>query len=111
MRKLTSLFIVLVLLLVPTLGYAASPWMDKTTYQDKVMGKLDFGFKNLLLGWTELFSEPHQYHMDKKNVFEGIGKGLLNGTLDTLGGALHLLTAPIQQIDVPLPDNGVHFDK
>ena len=110
MKKLLSLLLILVLL-APAVCFAASPWTTNTTYSDKVTGKLSYGFTNLTLGWLDLFYEPHRYHVEKKNIFLGIGKGIFDLVGNTVGGALHTVTFFIPQIDVPIPDNGVHFDK
>ena len=102
--RIMSLF--LVVLLLSTTAYAASPWTEKTTYKDKVLGKLEFGVKNTLGGWTELISRP----IKAKNKFVGVAEGLGNAVVYTLGGILHLITFPIPQIDIPLPNNGVSLE-
>lgn len=112
-------FLVAALMLVPSLSFAASPWTTKATYKEKMMGKLDFGVRNLLGGWTEILTEPHEECPcaeqnkgksagDKASgVVVGIFRGVAYGLIDTAGGALHLVTFPITQVDVPLPENGV----
>lgn len=110
MKKLTAFLIVLTVLIAPGMVLAASPWTEGKTYSEKTSGKLDFGFKNLALGWADLFYEPHRYQVEGKNVWAGIGKGLIDAPLNEIGGALHFVTFLIP-VDVPLPDNGVHFDK
>ena len=109
MKKITCLLVVLTMLVLPGAAFAASPWADGTTYGDKSMGKLKFGLKNLLLGWTDLFQEPHKAHKEGRNVFGGIGKGLIDTIGNEVGGALHTVTFFIPQIDVPLPENGVEY--
>ncbi len=93
---------------------AASPWTEGKTYKDKALGKLDFGFKNALGGWTAIFSEARKADPNCKckatATAKGIGRGLAYGLADTVGGILHILTFPIVQIDVPLPNNGVNLD-
>ena len=106
MKKMACL-LVLAILWMPAAGFAASPWADGATYGDRAMGKLKFGLKNLLLGWTDLFKEPHRYDMEHKNVMLGIGKGLVDTLANEVGGALHTVTFFIPQLDVPLPENGV----
>lgn len=81
-----------------------SPWRSEVTYGDQAKSKLGFGAKNLLLGWTELFTEP----VEQKSAL-GIGQGLGNAVMDTVGGFLHLVTFPFTSVDVPLPENGVNF--
>ncbi len=110
MRKAAALLLVVAILLACGSAFAASPWTEGVTYKDKVLGKLDFAVKNTLGGWTELFNRPIKYHKDGKNVSEGVLVGIGNAVVYTLGGALHLVTFPIPQIDVPLPNNGVSFE-
>jgi len=126
MKKTISLLVMLAVLLTPTLAFAASPWTEvfaaspwteKDTYAEKVTGKLEFGFKNLVGGWTEIFSRPGKYKEKEAgnvflrigNVFLGIGHGLLNAIVYTVGGAAHMVTFPIP-LDIPLPDNGVSLE-
>lgn len=110
MRKSMRILVVAVaILLVPSIVFAASPWTTETSWSGKATKKLIFGTKNLLGGWTELFSEPMNYHKEGKNVAEGIVKGFVNAIVFTIGGALHVVTFPIPQVDLPLPDNGVKW--
>jgi hypothetical protein len=110
MKKSVSLLIVLAILLAPTLAFAGSPWTEKTTYAEQVNGKLAFGAKNLLLGWTDLFYQPHAAQKDGKNPWGALGKALFTAPLITVGGAVHFVTFPIP-VDVPLPHGGVQLDK
>jgi len=96
---------------MPAVGLAASPWTEADTYGDKISGKLQFGLKNTLLGWTDLFFEP--IRASKKcescdSVWTGVGKGLTDAIVNEVGGAIHLVTFPLV-VDVPLPDDGVQF--
>jgi hypothetical protein len=100
-------FLVLVLLVTPSLVFAGSPWTSDTSYGAKASDKLDFGMKNLLGGWTSIFTEPWNYHKEGKNAFVGAGAGLLNAVVYTVGGALHVITFPVTALDIPLPKNGV----
>lgn len=97
----------LCVLLIPSTAFAASPWTEQTTYADKVKGKLDYGFKNALGGWTEVLTEPYDHCKGDQNILVGIKKGIWNAVADTAGGVLHLATFPLTQVDVPLPDGGV----
>ncbi len=99
----------LAILLLPTVAFAASPWTTQTTYGGKVMGKLDFGFKNALGGWTEIITQPKNHHKGAKDLLMGVGQGLANAVVYTVGGVLHLVTFPITNLDVPLPGNGVNL--
>jgi putative exosortase-associated protein (TIGR04073 family) len=99
-------------LFLPTVCLAASPWTEQTTYKDKAIGKFEFGIKNLGLGWTELITKPMDHYKEEKtvkNFLMGIKKGICHTVVYTVGGALHLATFPITQIDLPLPQNGVDF--
>lgn len=112
MKKLVFLFLMAISILsLSGIAYAASPWTEGKTYQDKVIGKLDFGFKNLLGGWTEIFTGPTKSKFQCKCVVTKsvvrVGKGVVYAIADTVGGALHVVTFPFPQIDVPLPNNGV----
>lgn len=101
-----AVWVALALVFAPSLASAASPWTEKTTYGEKTEGKLVFGVTNALLGWTDLFVEPNRYHNEGKNVWAGLGKGLVDGVLNEVGGAFHLVTFMIP-VDFPLPENGV----
>lgn len=100
------ILLVITLMLVPTLAFAASPWVDKTTYGDKISGKFTFGLTNTLLGWVDLFYEPNRYQNEGKNVWSGVGKGLVDTVANTVGGAFHLVTFMIP-VDFPLPEDGI----
>jgi hypothetical protein len=110
MKKLTALLMVMGILLIPAAGMAASPWTEKTTYSEKVIEKFSFGFKNLVLGVADIFYEPHRYQTEGKSAWAGLGKGLVDAPINVIGGALHLVTFLIP-VDIPLPDNGVNFEK
>lgn len=86
----------------------ASSWTTQTTYQERVKSKLEFGFKNGLTGWTEIFSEPYDAWQEKTNVLKGLARGLCNGVYDTVGGVLHLVTFPLDQVDIQLPEGGTN---
>ncbi|MBI4354216.1 MAG: hypothetical protein HY595_03165 [Candidatus Omnitrophica bacterium] len=105
-KRLGVWAVVLALVAAPTAAFAASPWASEATYVGKAKGKFVYGLKNGLLGWTEIFSEPAEAIQGGGNFFVGIGEGLFNGVGQTVGGALHLATFPIPQIDVPLPEGG-----
>ena len=90
-----------------TQDYTASPWTSESGWSSRAVGKLGFGAKNLLLGWTELFTEPKEAMDEGGNFFAGLGHGVVNALADTLGGAVHLVTFPITGLDAPLPEGGV----
>jgi len=105
MKKIMSLVVVLSMLLAPV-AFAASPWTEEKGYADKVSGKLQYGLTNTLLGWIDLFATPNQYSNEGKNVWAGVGQGLVNTVTNTVGGALQLVTFLIPA-DLPLPNGGV----
>ncbi len=95
---------------------ARSPWKDAPTYREQALQKFDFGAMNFLAGWTEIISQPFENYKQKNgkrnkfvSLFPGFGKGLLFGMVNTAGGFLHAATAPATMLDIPLPENGVHF--
>ena len=101
MKKILSLVVVLCMLLAP-LAFAASPWTEEKTYGEKTVGKLGFGLTNTVLGWTKLISTPNDYSSAGKNVWQGVGQGLMDAAVTTVLGAVQLVTFPIPA-DVPIP--------
>ncbi len=106
MKKVLGSLLILAVMLTPALAFAASPWTEKATYSERVGAKLEFGVKNTLLGWVDLFYEPNKAITDKGNVWGGLGKGIVDSLINTAGGAVHAVTFLIP-VDLPLPDNGV----
>lgn len=124
MTKRFGMWLAIGVLVAPALGYAesaspgarwtlsltpeytASPWTAEMGYGNRAGSKLLFGVKNLLLGWTELFTEPKEAIDAGENFFVGLGMGLKNGLFQELGGAVHLVTFPITSLDAPLPEGG-----
>ena len=90
-----------------TSDYTTSPWVAESGWANQAKGKLVFGLKNLLLGWTELVTEPKEAVNSGGNFFMGLGKGLKNALWDELGGVVHTVTFFVPQIDAPLPQGGV----
>ena len=110
MKKTLSIALVILLVIVlPSMAFAGSPWTDKPTYIEKAMGKLTFGLKNMTLGWTELLSRPMESPKNVKGIFKGLGEGAMNTVVYTVGGALHIVTFPITSLDVPIRHGGVKF--
>ncbi len=101
-NKFLILLIAFTLIALP--GWA-SPWAEGETYGEKTCGKFVFGAKNLLLGWTALFTEPvkYGYYLEKKESWEGFCHGISKTVLYTATGAIHLVTFPIP---VDFPDMG-----
>jgi len=92
-----------------TSDYTASPWTQEVGYTNRAIGKLGFGVKNILLGWTELITEPKDAMNEGGNFFVGLAKGVKNGVFQTVGGVVHLVTFPITCLDAPLPEGGTQL--
>jgi hypothetical protein len=103
MKKIMSLVIVLSMLLAP-LAFAASPWTEEKTYGEKTVGKLGYGLTNTVLGWTKLFSTPTEYSNEGKNVWSGVGQGVMDTVATTVLGAVQLVTFMIPA-DIPIPSD------
>ncbi len=103
MKKIMSLVVVLSMLLAP-LAFAASPWTEEKTYGEKAVGKLGYGLTNTVLGWTKLFSTPNEYSNEGKNVWSGVGQGVMDAVVTTVLGAAHLVTFMVPA-DVPIPSD------
>jgi hypothetical protein len=111
MRALIVLALLAAMFVTPVAGFAASPWTEETTYGDKMSEKAQFGLLNTLFGWTDIIWEPIRGTKgcaSCDNFWKGLGKGAVDALVNEVGGAIHLITFPLM-IDVPLPDNGVHF--
>ncbi len=108
MRRFLA-FLLIGMLLAGGTAFASnpSPWTQETTNKEKMLGKLDFGMKNLLAGWTELLAQPYYALKHDCCALKGFGRGIYYAVADEIGGALHLLTFPITSLDVPLPNGGV----
>ena len=103
MKKIMSLVVILSMLLAPV-AFAASPWVDGKNYGEKVGGKLGYGLTNTVLGWTKLFTTPNDYSSAKKNVWQGVGQGMVDTVVTTVLGAVQLVTFPIPaDIEIPSP--------
>lgn len=106
MKKLVGGLLILAVMVTPALALAGSPWTEKGSYSERVGAKLEFGLKNALLGWVDLFYEPNKALDERENVWAGLGKGLVDSILNTVGGAFHAATFFIP-VDIPLPDEGI----
>ena len=85
---------------------SSSPWEKKQDWTTQTEDKLAYGLKNTLLGWTELFTEPYEAWKHGENLGAGVGEGVWNAVGKTVGGAVDVVTFPIPQISVPLPEGG-----
>ena len=103
MKKIMSLVVILSMLLAPVV-FAASPWTEEKTYGEKTVGKLGYGLTNTVLGWTKLISTPNDYSSAGKNVWQGVGQGLIDAGVTTVLGAIQLVTFPIPA-DIPIPSD------
>ena len=103
MKKIIGLVLMLAVMLVPVSAFAAD------SYSEAVGHKFQGGLTNTLLGWTKIFSVPHDYQVQKKNPWAGVGKGLVDGVVCTVGGAFNLITFPIPA-EMTLPDGGVSLN-
>ena len=92
-----------------TKDYTPSPWTSEVGYSNRAIGKLGFGLKNLLLGWTDLFTETKKETDGGGNFFKGLGIGLKEAIENELGGVVHVVTFPITGIDAPLPGGGTQL--
>ncbi len=87
-------------------------------YKKNVDKKFSFGMVNFLAGWTDILSEPAE-SMNKKTgkknrslaLLGGFGAGLITACTNTAGGFVNALTAPIPQLRIPLPHNGVDLER
>lgn len=114
---ISLLVIVGIIVMAPALCFAgkknpnASPWTNGTNWTERTEGKLIFGLQNVLLGWTEILTEPDEVLGTGKSVLGGFWRGAVNAVGQTLGGALQVLTFPITSFDIPLPEGGVAWDR
>ena len=104
--KKTIVLTLLIMILASSISYAASPWTTETSYDRKAVSKLVFGAKNVLLGWTAVITDPAR-RKEGENVYSAIGRGIYEGVIYTIGGAIHAVTFPFTTLDVPLLNDGV----
>ena len=91
-----------------SLASAASPWTEGTSYTEKITEKFEFGLKNFLGGWTEIYNRPKNAHATGGNLVAATLEGVSYGLIDTVGGVVHLTTFLIP-VDIPLPENGAQI--
>lgn len=93
-----------------TVRGSGSPWTRERGWANRASGKLLFGLKNVLLGWTEPFTRSYEAGKRNRRIVPGaLGflEGVGYGVIDTIGGAQHVLTFPVTRLDIPLPEGGV----
>ena len=76
-------------------------------YTQEIKEKLATGVTNTLVGWTDILAEPEKAVDKKESVMKGIGKGIVDAVLNTLGGVLQIATFPFPGVNIPIPDKGV----
>ncbi len=101
--------VILILIALPSMAFASSPWVGQASYGKTALDKLSFGLKNTTGGWTEILRRPFDHGFDGKGMLLGLGTGIYNTVTYTVGGAMHLGTFPITSLDIAIPDNGVSF--
>ena len=108
MKKTLALIVIFALVSAPLYAAEPSVWKKEgDSYPVKMKNKFVFGLTNVLLGWTEILTEPYEAIRDKKNVVKGFGTGLWNGVADEVGGVIHLVTFWCPKTDIPLPQGGI----
>jgi hypothetical protein len=109
-KKLAICLLVVCVMMSASAAYAfeGSSWTKAGSKSEQSRAKMEFGLKNMFLGWTELIQEPYQAYKGTsgENVFVGLFDGVFNAVLDTAGGILHFATFPCNKIDIPLPEGG-----
>lgn len=89
---------------------SSAPWQKEREWSDQATGKLAYGLKNTLLGWTEIATEPYEAAAAKNgSIVKGIGEGIWNAVGQTIGGAVDVLTFPATGAVVPLPEGGIQL--
>ncbi len=79
--------------------------------------KFDKGGLNFVAGWTEILRQPAvAYKSSEKNKLLkastlGVGKGLVYGLTDTVGGFVNALTSLLPGWEIPLPEGGITSEK
>ncbi len=104
-RRALVLLSLFCLLSAPARTEAASPWAAQPTYAGKTGGKLGFGLKNSLLGWTMMFVEAKQ--PEYKKDWEGFCVGISRSVFYTAAGLVQLVTFPVP-VDFPDVGKGLH---
>ena len=86
----------------------ASPWAKNSGYFGKTAGKLAFGLKHILLGWTAPWLEANEPKY--KREWEGFCAGMGKGIVYEGAGLIQTVTFPIP-IDFPDIGQGLHLPK
>ena len=110
MKRISFVFILILVFANPSATFAASPWTKEKNYGNKVAGKFSYGLKNLALGWSELFTSYGRISEPDTNVAELTIEGIGYTLLSTIGGALQVVTF-LAPFDIPLPHDGIRADQ
>ncbi len=103
--KFFAVLLTFQLLLAPS-SFAESPWVKNDSVFEKMTGKLGYGLKNSLLGWTSMFIEAAQPQY--KTEWNGFCVGVARGIFYTGSGLIQLATFPIP-VDFPDLGPGIHI--
>ncbi len=95
---------------------AVKPMEGKTPaidiYLQNLDKKFDKGAVNFAAGWTEIIHQPRVRLKNNENknaalkLTEGLGLGLCFAVINTVGGFLNLISSPLPQWEIPLPQGG-----
>ncbi|MDP3919918.1 MAG: hypothetical protein Q8R76_03830 [Candidatus Omnitrophota bacterium] len=110
MKKIPFIFLILVLSSGPVYAgrsipyrQASSPYFRETAaywtstkpgYAQRAAAGVQHGFKNMLLGWTNIFTEPMIQQARGENVLIGAANGIRKAVVSTVGGAVEGISAP-----------------
>lgn len=108
MKKLAA-FVVLMLMVSNSAfaEFVPSPWTKEEGWKNRAVHKLDFGVKNLFLGWTSIFTSPKKHHENFGATMKSVGMGMMMAPMNMVEGAMHIVTFPITNLDIPIPCGGV----
>ncbi len=83
--------------------------MENSVYLDEAQIKLTTGLSNVLVGWSDILAEPEAALENGTSPWKGLGKGFVDAFANTFGGLIQVVTFPLTQLDIPLPDGGVEL--
>ena len=106
-KRLAAVLIIAGLIAAPGRLMANEQSEPASVYWKEVERHAREAAKNILLGWSELITEPEKAAKKDESVLKGAGKGLVDSFTTTLGGVWNLLMSFAPNLQVPLPDGGV----